>query len=292
MLARALDAWWDELGRPDPFVVVEAGAGTGTLAAVDPRAPACRPALRYVAVERSAALRAVAATGWPAGPRSAAEHAGRARSTASSWPTSCSTTSRSACSSGATDGLGARCGSTRGPGRGARAGRRPTRRRGRPRWRPSAPVGGRIPLQHRAGGVGRGGALAALRRGRVVVVDYADTTAVDGRAGRGRSGSAPTGRHGRGGHPLDDLGTPGRHLRGGRRPARRAPTLDRSQAEFLRAHGLDDLVDEARRRVARSGPTSATSQALEARSRVTEAAALTDPSGLGAFRVLEWEVPG
>jgi hypothetical protein len=30
--------------------------------------------------------------------------------------------------------------------------------------------------------------------------------------------------------------------------------------------------------------------ALAARSRVGEADALTDPTGLGAFRVLEWEV--
>jgi hypothetical protein len=30
--------------------------------------------------------------------------------------------------------------------------------------------------------------------------------------------------------------------------------------------------------------------ALKARSRVGEADALTDPSGLGAFRVLEWDV--
>jgi SAM-dependent MidA family methyltransferase len=33
VLARALDSWWDGLGRPDPFVVVEAGAGSGALAA-------------------------------------------------------------------------------------------------------------------------------------------------------------------------------------------------------------------------------------------------------------------
>jgi SAM-dependent MidA family methyltransferase len=32
VVARALDRWWDGLGRPDPFVVVDAGAGPGTLA--------------------------------------------------------------------------------------------------------------------------------------------------------------------------------------------------------------------------------------------------------------------
>src|SRR5687768_913076 len=32
VVARALDTWWDEARSPDPFVVVEAGAGVGTLA--------------------------------------------------------------------------------------------------------------------------------------------------------------------------------------------------------------------------------------------------------------------
>ena len=59
VLARALDSWWVEMGQPSPFTVVEAGAGRGVLAkAVLAAAPACRPALRYVAVERSSALRA------------------------------------------------------------------------------------------------------------------------------------------------------------------------------------------------------------------------------------------
>src|SRR5215213_9313391 len=58
VVARALDAWWDDLGRPDPFLVVEAGAGTGTLARdVLAAGPACGPALRYVLVERSESLR-------------------------------------------------------------------------------------------------------------------------------------------------------------------------------------------------------------------------------------------
>jgi SAM-dependent MidA family methyltransferase len=58
-VARALDRWWRHLGRPDPFLVVEAGAGTGRLAREVLRAgPACLAALRYVLVERSAGLRA------------------------------------------------------------------------------------------------------------------------------------------------------------------------------------------------------------------------------------------
>ena len=48
-----------QLGRLDPFVVVDAGAGPGTLArSVLAADPACAAALRYVLVERSAAQRA------------------------------------------------------------------------------------------------------------------------------------------------------------------------------------------------------------------------------------------
>src|ERR1700737_1513184 len=57
--ARALDQCWEDLGRPDPFFVVEAAAGAGTLARhILAAQPACGPALRYVLVERSPALRA------------------------------------------------------------------------------------------------------------------------------------------------------------------------------------------------------------------------------------------
>jgi SAM-dependent MidA family methyltransferase len=58
VVARYLDDAWRRLGEPDPFVVVEAGAGRGRLASdVLRAAPACAPALRYVLVERSAVLR-------------------------------------------------------------------------------------------------------------------------------------------------------------------------------------------------------------------------------------------
>ena len=73
VLARALDGWWEELGRPRPFVVADAGAGPGTLArAVLAAAPRCAPALDYVAVERcpgrSAALHPASVRSEPALP--------------------------------------------------------------------------------------------------------------------------------------------------------------------------------------------------------------------------------
>jgi SAM-dependent MidA family methyltransferase len=58
LVAVALDRWWDALEQPDPYLVVEAGAGRGRLASDVIRAqPECVTALRYVLVERSAVLR-------------------------------------------------------------------------------------------------------------------------------------------------------------------------------------------------------------------------------------------
>jgi SAM-dependent MidA family methyltransferase len=58
VIARALDTWWQELGEPDPFVVVEPGAGPGALVATVLAAlPECSKALRWLLVERSRAMR-------------------------------------------------------------------------------------------------------------------------------------------------------------------------------------------------------------------------------------------
>ena len=154
---------------------------------------------------------------------------------------------------------------------------------------PDAEPGARIPLQHQAQGWLRQ-ALAALRAGRVVVVDYADDTA--SLAHRPWTTWVRTYRgHGRGGHPLEHLGEQDvtcevavdqlAHVR--------ARSADRSQADFLRAHGLDTLVADARDAwLARAHIGDL--EALKHRSRIAEAQALCDPSGLGGFRVLEWDV--
>jgi NADH dehydrogenase [ubiquinone] 1 alpha subcomplex assembly factor 7 len=158
------------------------------------------------------------------------------------------------------------------------------------RLAPDAPIGGRVPLQRGAAAWLRA-ALAVLRRGQVVAIDYADTTACLAR--RTWLDWVRTYRaHGRGGHPLEAPGTQDvtcevavDQLAALVRP----PDRDSSQADWLRAHGLEELVAEARatwHERAHLGDL----EALEARSRVGEADALTDPTGLGAFRVLEWHV--
>jgi SAM-dependent MidA family methyltransferase len=60
VIARALDAWWKELGSPSRFDVVECGAGPGTLArSILAAQPECANAMQYVAVEISASQRAL-----------------------------------------------------------------------------------------------------------------------------------------------------------------------------------------------------------------------------------------
>ena len=67
----------------------------------------------------------------------------------------------------------------------------------------------------------------------------------------------------------------------------RPPDRTSSQSDFLRSHGLDELVEEGRRRWEATG-LSGGLDAVAGRSRVHEAEALTDDSGLGGFTVLEW----
>ena len=63
-----------------------------------------------------------------------------------------------------------------------------------------------------------------------------------------------------------------------------------TQAEFLRSHGVDELVEEGRR-IWTERAHLGDLEALRARSRVTEAEALLDPAGLGGYLVAEWTVP-
>jgi hypothetical protein len=65
-LVDAVDRYWVELGRPDPFTLVEVGAGDGTRAAAFLGAgPHCLTALRYVLVEDDTHLRHQHATHLP-----------------------------------------------------------------------------------------------------------------------------------------------------------------------------------------------------------------------------------
>ena len=312
-MARALDEWWDGLGRPDPFVVVEAGAGSGALAAAVLQArPACAPALRYVLVERSPVWRRRQARRLPLepaglvlGPMVETDPDSGIRTVGGLGPL---LTSLGEVPAGPFDGvvlanelldnLPFRLLERTSDGWAevrvtvelsellVPAG--PPEAEVAAGLVPDAESGARIPLQEQAADWVRTN-LASLSTGRLVVFDYVDSTRSLAR--RPWTEWVRTYRgHGRGGHPLEHLGEQDVtcEVAVDQLGAVRPPDSDRSQAEFLRVHGIDELAGEARRRWQERAAVGDL-QALTARGRLTEAAALTDPGGLGGFRVLEWE---
>ncbi len=321
VVSRALDSWWAGLGRPDPFLVVEAGAGVGTLAAGIRRAsPQCSAALRYVLVERSAALRAQQARHLTLDPPSALLRAGPGAGVdedegepdpmAGTGPMFTSLAelpgepfvgvvlanelldnmaflllerARSGWSE-------VRVGEAEGELVEVLVPAAPHLEREADRLARHAPPGGRIPVQRRAR-VWLREVLARVELGRVALVDYASAT-TGSLATRPWDDWLRTYRdHGRGGHPLS---APGEQdvtceVAVDQLATVRPPSADRSQAEFLGAHGLEELAEVARATWwERAGLGDL--EALRARSLIGEAEALTDPAGLGAFRVLEWDL--
>ncbi|CAN5737424.1 SAM-dependent methyltransferase [soil metagenome] len=330
VVARALDAEWERLGRPDPFVVVEAGAGRGLLASsVLDAHPSCVGALRYVAVERSSVLRGQARERLPVEPSSTVlvpvvggtddeveVQAGQGPLVAVLTDLPAVPVTGVVLANELLDNLPFRLlergedrwaevlvGLDDGDGDDGEAGGDVTQTglvevlvdapadvaSEAERLAPQAGRGARIPLQRAAVGW-LGQALGLLDRGRVVVIDYADTTG--NLAGQPWRNWVRTHRsHHQGAHPL---GWPGAQdvtceVAVDQLVRLRPVVGDRSQAEWLAHHGIGGLVEEARetwRARAHLGDLAA----MAARSRVGEAEALTDFGGLGAFRVLEWEV--
>lgn len=281
VLARALDRWWTDAGRPEPWRVVDAGAGPGSLlTSVAGAEPAGAAAWRLVAVDRAGADDPATVPDLPTGPFEGVvlanelldnvpwrllEH--RSDGWAEVWV-------------------------TRGPDGDLAEVLRPAGQAIASRaasLAPDATPGARVPIQERAA-AWLTDALDRLGRGRVVVIDYGSTTA--GLADRPWREWVRTYReHQRGRDPLTDVGDQDITVEVAfdQLAAVRPPAEDRSQADFLRAHGLDDLVAEGRR-VWEERAHLGDLEALRGRSRVSEAEALTDPGGLGAFRVLEWVV--
>lgn len=314
VLARALDAWWAEMGRPDPFVVVEVGAGSGTLASsILAAGPSCGPALRYVLVERSAALReaqaarlaleAPAAVVGPSGPDGDGDMAGGQ----GVGPLATSLTDLPAqpfvgvvlanelldnlpfllLERGKDGWAEVRVGWGGDGVEEVVVPAAPDLADEAARLAPDAPIGGRLPLQREAGAwLTR--ALSVVERGRVVAIDYADAS--PSLAARPWRDWVRTYRgHRRGGHPLERPGSQDVTCEVAVDQLARvhAVTADRSQADFLSAHGIDELAAAARAAWL-AGAARGDLESLRHKSRIGEVAALLDPSGLGAFRVLEW----
>lgn len=317
VLSRAFDRWWDELDNPDPFVVVEAGAGVGTLAnAVAAARPRCAPALTYVLAEQSPALRARhgdhLALSVPE--QAFAPSLGEdepAEPVTGTGPRFVSLPDLPAVSvtgvvvaNELLDNLPLRLLERQAGGWqelrvGLSADGRSLAHQLVPaiddtaaladRLVTDVPDGARIPLQTVAVTWVRR-ALDVLQRGRLVVIDYAATTPE--LASRPMDEWLRTYRaHGPGRDPLEDLGAQDITCDVCVDQVERVHPLDahRSQSEFLRLHGIDELVEEGRR-IWHERAHLGDLEAIRGRSRVNEAAALLDTTGLGGFRVLEWAV--
>ena len=128
--------------------------------------------------------------------------------------------------------------------------------------------------------------MARLGAGTLVVIDYGVPTTAELAARPWRDWLRTYREHERGGHYL---ASPGRQDITTDVPVDQLPRPDVSvdQVTWLRRHGIDELVDEGRRRW-REGAAVGDLAAMRMRSRIAEAEALTDPGGLGGFQVLEW----
>jgi SAM-dependent MidA family methyltransferase len=153
------------------------------------------------------------------------------------------------------------------------------------------PVGARVPVPRALDGwfVEAGSALQP-GRGVVLLVDYLVPLAEV--VARSPHWLRTYRAHARGASPLDEPGTTditadvpleqAERAAGG--AGLRVASVER-QADWLRDLGIDDLVAEGDR-MWEARASVGDLAALAARGRRTEAAALTDPNGLGAFMVM------
>lgn len=281
VLARWIDRVDDEIGRPDDFTIVDAGAGPGTLArairAAGPRCLTDGRDGRYLAVEVSSAQR----SSHPADAQSTDEMpAGPIRGVV--------------IANELLDNLPFRLAVFDGAWREAfveRSGDRSTERLSAP-FEPvpatlpaQAPHGARAPL---VDGAARwvASTLERLEAGALLVVDYGVDHTTDLVTRPWRTWLRTYRDNQRGDHYLT---APGSQDITTEIPFDQLPPADRSttQAAFLTENGIGDLVDEGRR-VWEESASRPDVRAMAMRSRVSESEALLDPSGLGAFRVATW----
>lgn len=279
VLARAIDTWWDEAGQPDQWVVVDAGAGAGSLGrAILGAHPRCAEAMELVLVERSEQLRA--------------EHPPEATSLAElpAGPFPGVVVANELLDNLPFSVMERRAGGWQEVRVGEEGGTlvevvvpaAPELADEAAHHAPDAPDGARIPLQHAAREWVHD-ALGLLDGGRLVVVDYGRTTGEMAAEG----GWLRTYRsHGRGVGALERVGEQDITADVAVDQLPGHPTRS-TQAELLVRHGLEVLVADARS-TWRERAAVGDLEALRARSRVSEADALADPAGLGGFAVLEW----
>jgi SAM-dependent MidA family methyltransferase len=281
VLARWIDAEFHRIGEPSDFTIVECGAGPGTLArSVLAAAPQWHD--RYVAVEVSDAQRRQ----HPGGVRSLADITEMNR---------VGPINGVVIANELLDNLPFRLAVFDGGwrevvvsiGRDSDFVESTVQAVNEWNWLPTvATHGARLPVQDQAAGW-VSTAQSLLRQGSVKVFDYCTTTTAE-LAGRPWREWLRTYRtHMRGEHYLR---LPGEQDITAQVCIDQLPVPSRieDQTSFLRRFGIDQLVDDGRRAwsAAAARPDLA---ALSMRSRVSEAEALLEPHGLGAFRAVTWQ---
>ena len=279
VIARALDAWWKELGSPSQFDVVECGAGPGTLArSILSAQPECADALHYVAVEISASQRALHPQGvesretMPDGPITGVI---LANELLDNLPFRLFVFDGSWMEAFVSQASG---------GQFVEVLRTPDVV---PTCLPQkAPLGSRAPIQDAAASWVSDG-LAKISNGRLLLFDYCSTSTAEIALTPWREWLRTYRDQGRGSHYLTEPGTQDITAQV---MIDQLPTgfVTSTQAEFLVQWGIDDLVREGSDywESMKNAPDVA---AMKMRSRATEAKSLTDRSGLGMFSLLSWQ---
>jgi SAM-dependent MidA family methyltransferase len=154
----------------------------------------------------------------------------------------------------------------------------------------SAPHGARAPIQRVARDWLRD-ALRLVDRGRILIFDYCTPLTLTAVTSPWREWLRTYAQHERGGHYLANPGEQDitTQVMLDQLDAVAEPESLRTQAQFLQLWGIDELVEEGRVawEAAAARPDLA---AMRMRSRISEAAALLDPTGLGGFSALTYRI--
>ncbi len=284
VLAAWIEAEFDRLGRPEGFEIVEVGAGPGTLARSilahwRATGSAGHP---YTAVEAGALQRAA----HPDGVVSVGDRPDRAPRPITGVVIANELLDNLPFRLLVFDGTWRESHVTVAPGDPDRLLEVLVPLADPPSWLPTAPPhGARVPWQQ-AAAAWVSATTGSLAAGRLLCIDYVTPRTAELASMPWREWLRTYRGHERGVHYLSDPG--GQDV-----TAQVAldqlpePDVVRTQEQFLRRWGIDDLVAEGRAawEAAASAPTVA---AMKMRSRVREAEALLDPAGLGGFLALEW----
>jgi SAM-dependent MidA family methyltransferase len=279
VMSQAIDAVWKRLGEPTDFQIVEVGAGPGTLArSILAASPQCLVSGSYVAVEVSAEQRILhpeGVTSTDVMPSNIEHGVVIANELLDNLPFDLWVYDdgwRNAHVIQQGDGFAELL-----------------MTQDVPACLPSrVPHGSRAPVHSKAT-EWLSSVLGILSSGSVFVIDYCTPLTAEIASMPWREWLRTYAGHERGVHYLRNPGEQDitTQVCIDQLAAVREPDAVRTQSQFLQLWGIDELVEEGKQ-VWTENAARPTLAAIKMRSRVTEAEALLDTTGLGNFMVLEW----